>query len=407
MAMTEMGEALAALSLSENVSVSAPLRQQLALALARAGALGEAGEVLRDLLVTRTPDGETLGLLGSLSKRFAESSTNPVVAQVHLQNAHDFYMTGFRQHSNPYCGINAAACAALLGDREAAAALAGEVLDVPPTGDAYWDAATRAEAFLLQGLAEPALAAYTETVALAGDRRADLAATRKQCRQLCRCLHEDAALLDAVFGIWSVAMLAGSVNGEADRSALAGATAQWLRERGVVCVWLSGQTDPLFGAEALRAGIETCVLLPVQSKKFLRDLAKSGATKVVQADWEYVLAGAQTVTELGESSELAGCDPRMLLQCLTTSAASRAAVLDTDLHGLVYENDDELVVEFWQRFGVGVDLLEADGRTLQSRAAGRVGAPSGQLDDAGEARRRRASEEFRALAQELMSQGAD
>lgn len=47
------------------------MRRQLALALARAGEVDEAREVLRDLLVAVPPDGETVALIGRLNKDLA------------------------------------------------------------------------------------------------------------------------------------------------------------------------------------------------------------------------------------------------------------------------------------------------------------------------------------------------
>jgi len=401
--IAETEDALAALSLAEDVAVAAPLRQQLALALARAGALGEAGEVLRDLLVASTPDGETFGLLGSVSKRLSESVHSQTVARAHLQNARDFYEAGLTRHLDPYCGINAAACSALLGDREAADVLAGKVLSLSPTGDAYWDAATRAEALLLQGSAQKALDAYTEAVSLAGKRRADLATTRKQCRRLCAQLYGDASLLDAVFGKWSVAMVAGSAKGAAKQDALVQVTTHWLRQHGVVSLWLTGEADPLFGVAAMRAEVEVCVILPGSRQKFLEHLAGQ-TTDSVQRDWNQLLVSASSVTELAESSASYGCDPRLLLQCLTTSAASRASVLDTDLEGLLYGHDTLSAVEFWQRLGAKVELMDSDGAISQAETVCAATAPSGAIDGETQARQHRIAEDFRALARLYVSQ---
>lgn len=394
-------DALKSLSLFEHVSVAAPLRQQLALALARVGALDEAGEVLRDLLVSGTPDGETFGLLGSVCKRLSESTQNPELARLHLLNACEFYGAGFSAYRDAYCAINAAACRARLGDGEAATALAGEVLGLPLTGDDYWDAATRAEALLLQGMTQRAVVAYAEAVSLAGGRWADLGTTRKQCRQLCQTLYGDAALFDEVFGVWSVAMLVGSVEGAADRNAVAATTVEWLRKRGVVCVWLSAGTDPILGAGAMRAGIETCVYLPAPRREFLQHLDTQGR-EAVRKDWEYVVDNARTVAELENSSALSFSDSPMLLQQMTKSAASWASALDCDLHGLVCGRDGLVVAEIWQGAGVRIDSLGGAGGDLQCTAPDVAGHQLGGADDATEARSSRAASEFRALAQQLL-----
>jgi tetratricopeptide (TPR) repeat protein len=394
-------DALKSLSLFEHVSVAAPLRQQLALALARVGALDEAGEVLRDLLVTGTPDGETFGLLGSVCKRLCESARNPELARSHLLNACDFYSAGFSAHRDPYCAINAAACRAWLGDREAATALAAEVLGLPPTGDDYWDTATRAEAMLLQGMTQNAMAVYMEAVSLAGGRWADLGTTRKQCRKLCQTLHGNAALFDEVFGVWSVAMVAGFVEGAVDRKNVAASTVDWLRECGAICVWVSVDTDPIVGAEAIRTGIETCVLLPSPRKKFMQQL-DAQASEALREDWRYLLERAGTVAELVNATGSASYQPCTVLEQMTKNAVSLASALSCDLHGLVCGPDGSTVSETWQRSGVVVDLLQAGG-PLKRTAPGAAGKKPVGNREATEAQSLRGAGIFRALVEELLS----
>jgi tetratricopeptide (TPR) repeat protein len=402
LAIAQADQILKTSSLFEHPATTAPLQQQLALALARVGALDEAAEVLRDHLVSNTPDGETFGLLGSVCKRLAEITHDHEVMELHLRNARDFYDAGFTRYRDPYCAINAAACHALLGNNDTAAVVAGEASALPPTGDDYWDAATRAEALLLQGMAEEALAAYAEAVPQAGDRWADLGTTRKQCRKICAKLYGNPELFDTVFGVWSVAVVSGSAGGSVDRKDMAASTVGWLQKCGAISVWVAADTDPIVGAEAIRAGIETCVVLPSPRQKFMQQL-DAQASEAVREDWRYLLDRAGTVAELDNVSDSASHQPDTVLEQLTKNAVSLASALSCDLHGLVCGPDGSTTSEIWQRSGVVVDFLQAAGAPPKRTALGAVDKQSIGNRDTTEAQSLRAAGIFRALVEELLS----
>ena len=400
LAIYRTGEVLKNSSLFEHPATTSPLQQQLALALARVGALDEAAEVLRDLLVASTPDGETFGLLGSVCKRLSESVTDCEARELHLRNARDFYDAGFTRYRDPYCAINAAACHALLGDHEAAAVVAGEVLALPPTGDAYWDAATRAEALLLRGMTEQALTAYSEVVQKAGDRWADLGTTRKQCRKICANLSADPTPFDALFGVWSVAMVSSCAGHSVDRNDFAEHTLEWLRRRGAICVWISVGTDPIVGIKAIEAGIETCVVLPAPRSKFTRKI-EAQECDPLRNDWQHVVDNARTVVEMDNSSVSPRNESGTVLRQMTKNAASRASALSCPLHGLVCGPDELKVPESWQHSGVIVDVLETGGGTLEWRAFTAVDKGSDGHSDTTADRSVRTAGIFRALVEEL------
>ena len=136
--------ALRRLSLVSPAADALPLRQQLALALARSGATDEAMEVLRDSLIATPEDAETLGLLGRLQKDFAERAPTPEASARHLRQALDCYAKGFAMEDSVYCGINAAVLAALTGDLARARVMARQILELPPDKDRLWSAATSA-----------------------------------------------------------------------------------------------------------------------------------------------------------------------------------------------------------------------------------------------------------------------
>lgn len=105
-------------------AAAAPMRRELAVALARVGQLDEAREVLSGLLTTVPPDAETLGLIGRINKDLAWRSSDAEEGRAHLQSALAFYLDGYRRDGDAYCGINAASLHALLGEQEAAAPMA-------------------------------------------------------------------------------------------------------------------------------------------------------------------------------------------------------------------------------------------------------------------------------------------
>jgi signal transduction histidine kinase len=183
-----------------NRAAAAPLRRELALALARAGQTEEARELLRDLLTELPPDAETLGLVGRINKDLALGSADAEEARALLRKALAFYLEGYRRDGDAYCGINAASLHVLLGQQEAARGLAAEVLEAVDTDDAFWRSAIQAEAALLLGRAAEATMHYAACARQGAKRRADLQSVWTQARRLCAVLHGDAGCLDACFG---------------------------------------------------------------------------------------------------------------------------------------------------------------------------------------------------------------
>ena len=181
-------------------AAAAPRRRELALALARAGEIDEARDVLRDLLMTTPADSEMLGLIGHINKELSARSADAEEARMHLQTALDFYLDGYNREQSAYCGINAASLHALLGHEAESKALAGDLLAAESCEDVFWAAALQAEASLLLGRVEEAGKFYKECCAMAEGRADDVQTVWNQARRLCAFLHDDAALLDASFG---------------------------------------------------------------------------------------------------------------------------------------------------------------------------------------------------------------
>ena len=180
-------------------AAAAPMRRELALALARSGQTEEARQVLSELLISVPPDAELLGLVGRINKDLAWRSADAEKGRAHLQSALAFYVDGYRRDGDAYCGINAASLHALLGEQEAATALAAEVLDGLAEEDVFWQSAIRAEASLLLGRVEEAMHHYRACVSVGAGRTADLQSVSTQARRLCAALHGGPGLVDECF----------------------------------------------------------------------------------------------------------------------------------------------------------------------------------------------------------------
>jgi len=190
-----------ALDRARDRAAAAPMRRELALALARAGQLDEAREVLSGLLTTTPPDAETSGLVGRINKDMALRSSSAAEARNHLETALAFYLDGYRRDGDAYCGINAASLLAMLDDRDAARTMATALLEGDGAADHFWTAAIRGEASLLLGRIDDAKKYFTACAQISSNgRRADLQSAWTQARRLCALLHGDAGLLDESFG---------------------------------------------------------------------------------------------------------------------------------------------------------------------------------------------------------------
>ena len=180
-------------------AAAAPLRRELALALARSGQTEEARQVLSELMTSVPPDAETLGLVGRINRDLALGSADAEEARAYLQNALAFYRHGYDRDGDAYCGINAASLHALLGEQEVAATLATAILADLKTEDDFWRCAIRAEASLLLGLLDDATKHYVACARKGAERTADLQSAWAQARRLCAALHGDAGLVDGCF----------------------------------------------------------------------------------------------------------------------------------------------------------------------------------------------------------------
>jgi hypothetical protein len=138
--------------------------QLIALSLAKTGTKEGLTEAIRLLEALRNAghrDAETTGILGGRYKDLWQVSSN----REHLEKSHAIYMEAFETNPHdPYPGINAAATALWLDNRDLSQRVARNVLAVlqarPRSARDCWHLATEAEAELLLGDRKAANALY-------------------------------------------------------------------------------------------------------------------------------------------------------------------------------------------------------------------------------------------------------
>ena len=213
--LLEQGQTFLAYTLAQAALLefpeSVPLRLSAALALLRAGALGEARDALEDPALAADHSEETLGLRARVLKEAWLRSGLPEDARP----ARDAYRQAFHTSRGPWTGINAATLSWIVGDRDDAEALAQEVLEILEQttqaggADPFWHAATRGEALLLLERDTEAEAAYAEAASLSGRRYASFAACRRQVRLLAEAGLPVSASLSRVLAPPTVVVFAG------------------------------------------------------------------------------------------------------------------------------------------------------------------------------------------------------
>jgi tetratricopeptide (TPR) repeat protein len=176
------------------------LRQLMALALLRSGAVQQALELLQKLLDEDNRDEETLGLLARAHKDFANRATDPAATTRQWEQAYEIYASSYERTRGYWSGINAATIARYLNHKEQAVALANRVTDqclqelsreTGGPGELYWLQATLGEAALIRGELSDAIKWYTQAGRGAGGRYGDLASTRRNARLLFKVMDLD------------------------------------------------------------------------------------------------------------------------------------------------------------------------------------------------------------------------
>ena len=264
-----------------------------ALAHARAGAGSRAHALLDE--AQKSPQSSSrladiLSLRGRLWKdAFARAPEHPA-ATATAQRARDEYLAAYALARDPYPGVNAATLSMLLGDCDAARALASEVaglLAAQAAAATCWDHATAGEAALLLGALDRARESYAAARALAAQDAGTIATMRQQVNLLSRVIPRACELLE-VLPAADVLAFAGHMIDAPDRSpprfpaALAPAVAAAIRERlarmhlPVVYTSAACGADLIFVEAALEIGAEVNVVLPFDRGDFMRTSVAPG-----------------------------------------------------------------------------------------------------------------------------------
>jgi class 3 adenylate cyclase len=257
-----------------------------ALAHARAGASSRAHSLLDE--AQESPQSSSrladiLSLRGRLWKDAFTHAPDHPVATTFAQRARDEYLAAYSLARDPYPGINAATLSMLLGDRDAARALANEIAARRVTQSesaTCWDHATAGEVALLLGEVDRARESYAAARALAGHDAGTIATMRRQVNLLTGVIPRAREVLD-VLPPANVLAFVGHMIDAPERStprfpaALAPAVAAAIRERvtrmylPVVYTSAACGADLIFVEAALAVGAEVNIVLPFDREDFV------------------------------------------------------------------------------------------------------------------------------------------
>ncbi|MGH9013678.1 MAG: TRAFs-binding domain-containing protein [Acidimicrobiia bacterium] len=283
------------------------LQYQMVLALARAGASDQALEALESSGLEPRAAGAAVGLqedVATLRARLAKDRALTVGGKERragARRAAELYELIYERFHRPYSCINAATMWLVAGDDTRAATLARaaralwEQADVDGSADAYWQAATDAEAALHLDDYDAAGEALERAAGEAGGDLAAVATTRKQLLLVCEIRGIDPTVLTALavptvihYGGHMVAPPGqpGGFPAEAE-----GRVSDAIRDHlesqrvGVGFGSLACGADILFAEALLARGAELRVLLPFAEEEFKRvSVARGGARWTARFD---------------------------------------------------------------------------------------------------------------------------
>jgi len=385
--------------LTEGLSVAPKhlqLRQQLALAQARTGAVDAAQVILDELLQEGHKDGHTYGIFARTYKDLRERSGDPKARLEYIGISHHKYFEGFQlaiaDRSRPeaewlddaiYTGINAASTAPFAGYPEKARRLASEVqkccqMRLEGGRRNYWAEASLAEALVILGEWAEAAELYAKAAGLIPGDHAELARTRQQARWLMEHLGRDRSHFDGCFGLGRVVMFVGHMIDRPGRSqlrfpaALEPAVKDEIRKRleqldaGFGYSSAACGSDILFQeAMAEREGAERHILLPFAA----HDFRQESVDGVAGGDWgrrfDQILQGARVRTACAEKLEHGSIAYEYANLMLHGIASARARRLGDELIGLAVWNGEggdgpggtADVVRRWRETGCRVEII--------------------------------------------------
>ena len=409
------------------------LRQLMALALLRSGAVQQALDLLQKLVDENNRDEETMGLLARAHKDFANRATDPQEKTRQWRLAYEIYDSAYERTRGYWSGINAATIARYLNDKERAVALANRVTDqclqelsreTEDPGELYWLQATLGEAALIRGEVGDAIKWYSQAGQGAAGRYGDLASTRRNARLLFTVMDLDPGQMQQIescFQIPRVVVFAGHMIDQPGRlkprfpNYLAPQIYQKIAdilERLDARIGLSSAacgSDILFLEAMLKREGEINIILPFIKEEFI----KSSVSIIPGTDWsqrfETVLEQAAQVI-IASDNRVSGNAmvyeyANLLLDGL---AILRAKMLDAELIPLVVwdggagdgPGGTSSLIQHWRSHGLEPEIIDinrllAEPPPLKPEAA--AGQPSVSRSDAVASPPRGFTEEIRAM----------
>ena len=367
------------------------LRQLLALALLRSGAVQQALEVLQKLFDEDNRDEETLGLLARAHKDFANLAADLKDKTREWRLAYETYASAYERTGGYWSGINAATLARSLHDQEQAMALANRVTEqcleelprvTGDPGELYWLQATLGEAALIRGELSDAIKWYTQAGQGAGRRYGDLASTRRNARLLFTVMDLDPdqkQRIEACFQIPRVVVFAGHMIDQPGRlkprfpDYLAPKIYQKIAdtlerlEARIGFASAACGSDILFLEAMLKRAGEINIILP----HFKEDFIKSSVSLIPGSDWgsrfEAVLDQASQVIIASENRASGNAMVYEYANLLLDGLAIlRAKMLDTELIPLVVwdggagdgPGGTSSLVEHWRSHGLEPEIID-------------------------------------------------
>jgi len=374
------------------------LGHRAVLNLAKAGATARAETEYERLGLHRSHEPDIAALRARIAKDRALAAAGAERAAL-LSRAADLYEAIYLHGGGYYPGINVATLRLLAGERQAAERVAREVLALcqSPGGtveDAYYRAASEAEAALVLGDA----AAAREALARAAGHGADLAAraaTRRQLRLICtaRSIADTVlaplappAVIHYTGHMIAAPGSAGRFPAEQEAEAAA-AIAAILARRGVGIGYgaLAAGADILFAEALLARGAELHVVLPFAREEFTAiSVVPSGPGWL--ARFEACLRRAGSVTYATDDRYL-GHDWIFAYGSFVAMglAVLRARFLDAAVRQIALWDGEETTgvagtgfdVRTWRNFGLAADVIACRSNAAKGAVAGAASLAGG------------------------------
>jgi class 3 adenylate cyclase len=387
------------------------LRQLAAHALTRAGGLRGANEQLRKLYEEGHRDDETLSLLARTHKDLALTAATPRERQEHLARAFELYHTAFSRTGNSYPGVNAATMALLLGDGEKTRSLARKAATAArkelktakrKRQDCYWLVATLAEAALLLDQKQAATL-YREAIALAGDRPAHLASTRRNARLILEAMAQPPELIETLIPAPRVVVFTGHMIDRPGRTpprfppgaeeAVRSAIETRLDGLGAGIGFASAASggDIIFLEAMRRRGGKINIVLPYPEPDFIPGSVLVSGTGEWVGRFESVLSGAESVRRaVGQRFTESAVFFEYTNLLLLGLARLRSARLDVELVPLALWDGKTgggaggtgATVEEWRSQGFNVEVINLASIVPSTPAAKQTDEPAAPTAEA-------------------------